>query len=99
MNESHSMESSPVADTYSLRITFRDVVSAFASFHTFMPNDLDYFTRVARKRDGASHVLLVGIPPEHRLSEFLDFCRAHPDVTEVRTITEEEFWRAPSNSI
>ena len=99
MKESLSMDSSAASDTHSLRVTFRDVDSAYALFHTFMPDDLDYFTRVARKRDGASHVILLGIPPEHSLSDFLDLCRDHPDVTDVRTITEEEFWRAPSNAI
>lgn len=56
MKESRSMDSSTASDTHSLRVTFRDVDSAYALFHTFMPNDLDYFTRVARKREGASHV-------------------------------------------
>jgi hypothetical protein len=56
MKESRSMDSSTASDTHSLRVTFRDVDSAYALFHTFMPDDLGYFTRVARKREGASHV-------------------------------------------
>jgi hypothetical protein len=48
--------------------------------------------------DGASHVLLLSMASESDFALFASACRSHPDVIEVRTITEKEFWQADAVS-
>jgi len=81
-----------------LRIRFSSVTRAFELFHLFPP-DLDYLDGCSAKRDGDSKVMRLYLSAPERLEDFVDLCASHPDVVEVRPITEEEFCRAPSNAI
>ncbi len=82
-----------------LRIRFTDDLQAYEAFHTIMPEHDESITGHSRKRDGASHVVLLALSDRAALSEFIAVCRQHPHVTEVTPITEAEFWAAPSNAI
>jgi hypothetical protein len=44
-------------------------------------------------------VLLLHLSSEARLQDFRALCSQHPDIVEVVNITEDEFWRTPSNAI
>lgn len=82
-----------------LRIDFTDEETAYRLFHEFPPGDLPYLEGWSRKRHGASHVLLLRVSSEGDLGRFVALCRSHPAVVRVVTITEAEFWAAPSNAI
>ncbi len=84
---------------FSLRLRFADVIHAYERFHRFPPDDLDYVQRMSRKRDSDSQVMLLEVPTDAHLQQFLALCREEDSIVEVLTITEEEFWSAPSNSI
>jgi hypothetical protein len=83
---------------FPLRIRFVDADRAYERFHHFPPY-LDYVERMSRKRDGDSQVMLLEVPTRAHLQEFLALCRQEGSIAEVLPITEEEFWRAPSNAI
>lgn len=82
-----------------LRIRFTDDLSAYEAFHAIMPEHDRRISGYSRKRDGASHVVLLALNDPAALPGFIAFCRQHPQVTEVAPITEAEFWAAPSNAI
>jgi hypothetical protein len=81
-----------------LRIRFSSATRAYELFHSFPP-DLDYLEGCSAKRDGDCKVMRLYLSSPERLQDFLDLCAAHPDIVNVTQITEEEFWRAPSNAI
>jgi hypothetical protein len=85
--------------TVPLRVRFTSFMRAFELFHSFPPDDLDYLDVWCTKRDGDSKVMILQMADPSRLQDFLDLCTANPDIVEVTRITEDEFWRAPSNSI
>jgi hypothetical protein len=85
-----------VTKQYPLRIQFRDDSRSHFFFHTFEPYSYDYVEGYSMKRDGASHVLLLNMASESDFALFAAACRSHPDVVDVRTITEEAFWHADS---
>jgi hypothetical protein len=82
-----------------LRIVFSDEDSAYNEFRDFPPLDLQSVSACLRKRDGASHVLLLDLRDPAELPVFLAACMSLPGVVKVVDITELEFVRAPSNSI
>jgi hypothetical protein len=82
-----------------LRILFSDEDLAYQEFHGFAPLDLEIVSGYSRKRDGASHALLLHLHDPLNLPSFLAACRQSPGVVDVVTISEQEFWKAPSNSI
>jgi hypothetical protein len=84
---------------FPLRIRFRSPDRAYDLFHSFPPDDLDWIEGHSRKRDGDSQVMLLNLSSEARLQDFRRLCAEHPDIVEVVSITEDEFWRAPSNAI
>ena len=84
---------------FPLRIRFVDAEHAYERFHHFPPHDLEYVERMSRKRDGDSQVMLLEVPTDANLQQFLALCREEDGVVDVFPITEEEFWRAPSNAI
>lgn len=84
---------------FPLRLRFVDADHAYERFHHFPPDDIDYVERMSRKRDGDSQVMLLGVPSDAHLRQFLALCREESSIVEVLPITEEEFWRAPSNAI
>jgi hypothetical protein len=84
---------------YPIRIQFRDDLSAHSLASTFEPYSYDYVEGYSMKRDGATHILLLSVASESDFALFASACRSHRDVVDFRTITEEEFWHAPSNSM
>lgn len=53
----------------------------------------------ARKRAGASHVVLLRDIAQPDVERIVRWCREQPDVVAVAPITEPEFWAAPSNAV
>ena len=84
---------------YPLRVRFSSADRAYELFSSFPPQDLDWIEGHSRKRDGDSQVVLLHLSSEERLQDFFELCERHPEITEVVPITEDEFWRAPSNAI
>jgi hypothetical protein len=84
---------------YPIRIQFRDDITAHSLAQTFEPYSYDYVEGYSMKRDGATHVLLLSVASERDFALFASACRTHPSVVDIRSITEEEFWDAPSNSM
>ena len=86
---------------YPIRIQFRDDLTAhsIAVADSFEPYSYDYVEGYSMKRDGATHVLLLSVASERDFALFASACRTHPAVVDIRQITEEEFWDAPSNSM
>lgn len=84
---------------YPIRIQFRDDLSTHSLADTFEPYSYDYVEGYSMKRDGATHVLLLTVASESDFALFASACRLHPAVVDFRTITEEEFWHASSDSI
>jgi len=84
---------------YPIRIQFRDDLSAHSLAQTFEPYSYDYVEGYSMKQDGATHVLLLSVASESDFALFASACRLHPAVVDIHTITEEEFWHAPSNSM
>ena len=84
---------------YPIRIAFRDVITAHSMARTFEPYSYDYVEGYSMKRAGATHVLLLNVASERDFALFASACRSHPAVVDFQTITEEEFWDAPSNSM
>ena len=82
-----------------LRILFSNEDVAYQEFHRFAPLELESVSGCSRKRDGASHVLLLELYDRSSLPVFLAACRQSPGVVDVVDITEQEFWTAPSNAI
>ena len=85
--------------TIPLRIRFTSFMRAYETFRSFPPDDLDYITGWSRKRDADSQVILLSLSDPSRLEDFLTLCKNNPDIREVSLITEDEFWRAPSNAV
>ena len=83
---------------FPLRIDFIDDETAHRLFDSFPPDDMPYLEGWSRKRAGASQVMLLRVPFEDDLADFIAVCRRHAAVTNVVRITEDEFWAAPSNS-
>ena len=84
---------------FPLRVRFRNSDRAYDLLYSFPPDDVDWIEGHSRKRNGDSQVMLLHLSSEDRLQDFRALCGKHPDIVEVVSITEEEFWRAPSNSI
>ena len=84
---------------YPIRIQFRDDITAHSVAQTFEPYSYDYVEGYSMTRDGATHVLLLNVASETDFALFASACRTHPAVVDIRTITEEEFWAARSNSM
>ncbi len=84
---------------YPLRVRFKSADLAYELFYSFPPQDLDWIEGWSRKRDGDSQVILLRVSSEERLQDFLALCKKNRDITAVVQITEDEFWRAPSNAI
>ena len=84
---------------YPIRIQFRDQTTAVALAQGFEPYSYDYVEGYSMKQDGPMHVLLLNFASESDFALFASACRSHPAVIDIRTITEEEFWHAPSNSV
>lgn len=84
---------------YTLRVRFSSADRAYELFSSFPPQDIDWIEGHSRKRDGDSQVMLLHLSSEDHLLDFLALCNRHREITEVVPITEEEFWRAPSNAI
>ena len=84
---------------YPICIQFRDEVTAHSRARDFKPYSYDYVEGYSMKRTGATHVLLLSVASESDLALFASACRADPDVVDIRNITEEDFWHAPSNSM
>ena len=53
----------------------------------------------SRKRAGDSQMILLRLEDGSQLEGFLRLCNEHPAIVEVVPISEEEFWKAPSNAI
>jgi hypothetical protein len=81
-----------------LRIRFTNQDAAFYLFSNFPGEDLDYVGGCSRKRDGDSHVMLLTLPSRKHLDNFIEVCRRNPHFVGAEIISEEEFWKAPSNS-
>jgi hypothetical protein len=85
-----------------IRVQFRDESRANLLLSTFEPYSLDCVQdRRWKKRDGASHVVLLNLDDESDFERFVSACRSHADVIDVRTISNQEFWQswdAPSNN-
>ncbi len=84
---------------FPLRVRFADAERAHRLFDSFPPGDLEYIEGWSRKRDGDSQIMLLHLETEARLQDFITLCRSHPEVVEVVSISEDEFWRAPSNAV
>lgn len=84
--------------TFPLRIRFTDAQCAYERFHQFPP-ETEFIEGMSRKRAGDCQVMLLKVPRETCLQDFLALCRAESSIIEVLHITEDEFWRAPSNAI
>jgi hypothetical protein len=82
---------------YPVRIQFRDELSAHTLANTFEPYSYDYVEGYSMKREGATHLLLLSVANESDFALFASACRSHPDVVDIRTIAEEEFWGTPSS--
>jgi hypothetical protein len=85
--------------TYPLRVRFIDADHAYEYFHSFPPDDIDYLNDYSRKRAGDSQMILLRLEDGSQLESFLHLCKEHPAIVEVISISEEEFWKAPSNAI
>jgi hypothetical protein len=83
---------------HAFRIRFKDEDAAYRLFHVFPGNDLPLLGRLARKRDGRDHVVLLDTTDDD-VEKFLELCRSNPAVVAVLSISEAEFWTAPSNAI
>jgi hypothetical protein len=84
--------------TTAVRIRFSDEKAAYYQYHIFPP-DLDYVSGCSRKRDGASQVMLLTLRSKKHLDDFIAVCRRNPHFVGIETISEEEFWKAPSNGV
>jgi len=82
-----------------IRIQFRNDLGAHSLAQTFEPYSYDYVEGYSTKREGATHFLLLRVANESDFALFASACRFHPAVVDFRAITEEEFWRAPENSV
>ena len=82
-----------------IRITFVDESAARQHWEAFgngLANQIDNY---ARKRDGASHVLLLRDLSEGEAQRVAAWCGQQPDVAAVAPITESMFWSAPSHAV
>jgi hypothetical protein len=84
---------------FSVRIIHIDEQKAYDVFHQFEPLELAGSGGGSRKRDGRTQVIILRGISQERFRQFREACLAHPSVVDVVEITEDEFWRAPSNAI
>ena len=86
---------------HAFRIHFASIDDAISQFDNFFAwaDSLGFALNFSRKRDGASHVVLLRECPSSDAGEFLKWCRTQPRVTLVVPITEADFWSAPSHSV
>jgi hypothetical protein len=82
-----------------IRITFIDEEAARRRWEGFGDGLGSELTNFARKRDGASHVLLLRGLPEDDARRVAAWCTQQPDVVAVTPIAEDLFWSARSNVI
>jgi hypothetical protein len=82
-----------------IRVTFADDAVAYEQWDAFGNSIADRVSSLARKRDGASYVLLLRDVPESRAQQVAAWCGSQPGVVTVAAIAESEFWAAPSNAV
>ncbi len=79
---------------HAFRIRYPTEWIAFTHFDS-TPPFFESLTSYTRKRTGDCHLFLVSFAEEAQLLAFEAFMRALPSVTEVSSITEDEFHAAP----
>jgi hypothetical protein len=82
-----------------IRVTFIDSEAACRRWDAFGNRLSGRVFGFARKRDGASHVVLLRGMSESQARQVAEWCVGEAEVLAVAAITESEFWSAPSNAV
>jgi hypothetical protein len=86
-----------------LRVTFVDDATAYRQWDAFGDSLADrvsgFASGFARKRDGASYVVLLRDLPESQAHQIATWCGRQSGVVTVVAIAEPEFWASPSNAV
>jgi hypothetical protein len=82
-----------------IRVTFVDDEAAYRRWEAFGERIADHVPSLARKRDGASYVLLLRDLSESQARHLAAWCSGQPDVVAVAPIAESEFWSARSDAV
>ena len=82
-----------------IRVTFVDDETAYQRWEAFGDSIAQRGSRLARKRDGASYVLLLCDMSESQAQQVAAWCSGQTGVVAVASIGESEFWAAPSNAV
>ena len=82
-----------------IRVTFADDAVAHEQWDVFGNSIADRVSNLARKRDGASYVLLLRDLSDADAKKVAVWCGSQTGVVAVASIGEPEFWAAPSNAI
>jgi hypothetical protein len=82
-----------------IRVTFVNEEAAYRHWEAFGDSLGDRIGNYARKRDGASHVVLLRDSSEPDAQRVTEWCRQQHGVVAVASVTEPEFHAAPSNAV